>query len=209
MRQGSRLERVAGIEPATQPWEGRILPLNYTRLEPKVGIEPTTFALRKHCSTTELLRRTIIFYWFGGSIVQTARSRYNNCMQLKGFVSGVGEYLAAVRSSRFARDRLFMTAFMLAVALVVLMWGVILIRVRPASFPVPVHYTTLGGFDALGSWYQPILASLYATVLVLVNVALSYISYQRSRMASFFLLAGAVVVALFSLIITNAFSSLI
>ena len=48
------LERVAGIEPATQPWEGRILPLNYTRtyaMEPMSGLEPLTFALRKHCST--------------------------------------------------------------------------------------------------------------------------------------------------------------
>ena len=25
------LERVEGIEPSTQPWEGRVLPLNYTR----------------------------------------------------------------------------------------------------------------------------------------------------------------------------------
>jgi hypothetical protein len=24
-------ERVAGIEPASQPWEGRVLPLNHTR----------------------------------------------------------------------------------------------------------------------------------------------------------------------------------
>ena len=130
-------------------------------------------------------------------------------MQLKGMFSAAGEHLAAVRSSRFVRDRLFMTALFLAVGFVVLMWGVVLIRVRPTSFPVPVHYTTLGGFDALGSWYQPILSSLYATVLVVANLALSYLSYQRSRMASFFLLAGAVVVALFSLIITNAFSSLV
>ena len=26
------MERVAGIEPVSQPWEGRILPVNYTRL---------------------------------------------------------------------------------------------------------------------------------------------------------------------------------
>lgn len=25
------MERVAGIEPVTYPWEGHILPLNYTR----------------------------------------------------------------------------------------------------------------------------------------------------------------------------------
>ena len=27
-----RLERVKGIEPSSQPWEGHILPLNHTRL---------------------------------------------------------------------------------------------------------------------------------------------------------------------------------
>ena len=27
-----KYERVAGIEPASQPWEGRVLPLNHTRL---------------------------------------------------------------------------------------------------------------------------------------------------------------------------------
>ncbi len=49
------MERVAGIEPASQPWEGRILPLKYTRvdqMEPPIGIEPMTSALRKHCSTS-------------------------------------------------------------------------------------------------------------------------------------------------------------
>ena len=25
------MERVMGIEPTSQPWEGRILPMNYTR----------------------------------------------------------------------------------------------------------------------------------------------------------------------------------
>ena len=25
------VERVTGVEPVTQPWEGRVLPLNYTR----------------------------------------------------------------------------------------------------------------------------------------------------------------------------------
>lgn len=124
-------------------------------------------------------------------------------------VAAVRSHVAAVRSSRFMKDRLFMGCLTLAVVFVVLMWGVVVIRVRPTSFPVPVHYTTLGGFDALGSWFQPAIASVYATILIAVNIVLSYLSYPRSRMASFFLLAGAVVVAVFSLIITNAFSSLV
>src|ERR1700736_1198355 len=31
LRRRARLERVAGIEPAHQPWEGRRLPLHHTR----------------------------------------------------------------------------------------------------------------------------------------------------------------------------------
>lgn len=124
-------------------------------------------------------------------------------------ISGLQEYLTAVRTSRYVHDRLFMGCLSVAAVFVLLMWGAVLVRVRPTSFPVPVHYTTLGGFDTLGSWYQPILSALYATILVLANLVLSYLSYRRSRMASFFLLAGAAVLALFSLIITNAFSSLV
>ena len=130
-------------------------------------------------------------------------------MLSRGFLTSARQQLAAVRTSRYFRDRLFMTSLAAAVLLLVLMWAVVAVRVRPTTFPVPIHYTTLGGFDALGSWYQPVLSAVYATVLVLANLALSYLSYQRSRMASFFLLAGGVVLALFSLIITNAFSSLV
>lgn len=46
--------RVAGVEPASQPWEGHILPLYYTRifaLEPPRGFEPRTPTLRKWCSS--------------------------------------------------------------------------------------------------------------------------------------------------------------
>jgi hypothetical protein len=35
------MERVKGIEPSSQPWEGHILPLNHTRrLKPPVSIKP-------------------------------------------------------------------------------------------------------------------------------------------------------------------------
>lgn len=43
--------RVARIELASQPWEGRVMPLNHTRVEPPSGIEPLTYALRMRRST--------------------------------------------------------------------------------------------------------------------------------------------------------------
>ena len=35
------VERVAGIEPVAQPWEGRILPLYYTRVLPAMAFKAT------------------------------------------------------------------------------------------------------------------------------------------------------------------------
>ena len=44
------MERVKGIEPSSQPWEGHILPLNHTRLRQCVVSEqtaPTAFIKRR------------------------------------------------------------------------------------------------------------------------------------------------------------------
>ena len=32
------LERVTGIEPVSRPWQGRIIPVYYTRKQPEAGI---------------------------------------------------------------------------------------------------------------------------------------------------------------------------
>jgi len=119
------------------------------------------------------------------------------------------EQLQILRSSRFVRDRLFVGCAVVSVILVLAMWGLLIIRVHPTDFPVPVHYTTLGGFDALGPWYQPYQAGVFSTILVAINLVIAYLAYHRSRVAAFFLLSGGVVIALFSLIIANAFSGLV
>lgn len=43
--------RVAGVEPTSQPWEGRIIAVIRHPLEPPAGLEPATHALRMRCST--------------------------------------------------------------------------------------------------------------------------------------------------------------
>jgi hypothetical protein len=43
-REGAEGEPVTGIEPASQPWEGRILPMNYTGAAGPGGPRRTTLA---------------------------------------------------------------------------------------------------------------------------------------------------------------------
>ncbi len=50
------LERLRGIEPLSSPWQGDVLPLNHSRVVPRVRIELTTRCSSGICSTTELPR---------------------------------------------------------------------------------------------------------------------------------------------------------
>lgn len=84
--------------------------------------------------------------------------------------------------------------------------GVLLLHVPAVKADVPVRYSSLNGFDGLGPWYSPFLIALFSGAVSVVNGVLAYQVFGRSRIASFYLLAGAGVVALFCLIISNAFA---
>lgn len=115
------------------------------------------------------------------------------------------EKLSDLRDQRFFRDRLSM--FILVGALVIngvnLVW--LVLHVKPAESQVPVRFSSLTLFDALGPWYFPFLIVLFASVVTVANGVFAYHSFVRSRLASFFLLIGSVVVAIFAFIISSAF----
>ncbi len=83
------------------------------------------------------------------------------------------------------------------------------VRLKPTDYPLPVRYSSLVGFDALGPWYQTYAIGLFGVLVTAVNTTLAAISFTRSRITSFFLLIGAFVVGLFCLIIGTAFAVII
>jgi hypothetical protein len=117
----------------------------------------------------------------------------------------IQDTLEGVRSSRFFRDR--MSVALLSGALIVnglnfLMLG---LRLRPTESQVPVRFSSLTLFDALGPWYFPFLIAAFALGVTLANGFFAYQGFGRSRLSSFFLLTGSGVVAIFSFIISMAF----
>jgi hypothetical protein len=114
--------------------------------------------------------------------------------------------LARVRESRFLRDRFSVSLLVVALVIGGLNLVLLLFHLPLSRGEVPVRYSSLGGFDGLGPWYSPFLIALFGLSITLVNGVLAYQSFARSRLASFFLLVGAGVVALFCLIISNAFA---
>lgn len=81
------------------------------------------------------------------------------------------------------------------------------LHVRPTEAQVPIRFSSLTLFDALGPWYFPFLVALFAAVITITNAVFAFHGFSRSRLASFFLLMGSVVVAIFAFIISSAFGA--
>lgn len=113
--------------------------------------------------------------------------------------------LASWRQQRLFQDRLSISMLVTALALNAFNIIVLILRIRPTDYPVPVHYSSLKSFDMLGPWYDRYWIGAFGLAVTLVNAWLALASFQRSRIASFFMLAGSIVVGIFCIIIANAF----
>ncbi len=113
-----------------------------------------------------------------------------------------------VLAQRFFRDRLSMTILVAGLLANAATFGWLMVRLRPTETLVPVHFSSFTLFDELGAWYFPYQLSLLALLITVVNAVFAYHSFGRSRLASFFLLTTGLVVAIFSLIIAQAFGTI-
>lgn len=85
----------------------------------------------------------------------------------------------------------------------------LLLKLPRVDYPVPTHYLSLVGFDQVGSWYQNYRLAAFSILVLAINSALAATSFQRNRLASFFLLIGSVVVAILALVISVAFVEIV
>ncbi len=111
-----------------------------------------------------------------------------------------------IRGLRFFQDHLSLALLLPAIGFNITAFIVMLVRVHPTNFLVPIHYSNLGGFDQLGPWYAPYRIAVFGLVVTVSNSVLAAYSFSRSRIVSFYLLIGAFVVSLFCLIIGTAFA---
>lgn len=121
----------------------------------------------------------------------------------------VGPSLSAMRGHPIFSDKISIWVLAAAILLNIFNLLVLIFRVRRANYPVPVHYSSLVGFDQVGSWISIWRIGLFAIGVTTFNGLLAAKAFQRNRLASFFLLLGSVVVGLLGLIITSAFAVIV
>jgi hypothetical protein len=130
----------------------------------------------------------------------------NGTPSFSGLWRNFQSYVADVRQSRFFHDRLSGTLLTGAFLVNGLNFVWLLLHLKPTEAQMPTHYSNLVvGFEGLGPWFFPFEIALFALVISILNAVFAYYSFRRNRLASFFLLTGSGVVAIFSLIISTAF----
>jgi len=108
---------------------------------------------------------------------------------------------------RMFQDRLFMLFLVLAGLACIGTIATLIFQVRPKDFVVPLQYSTLQGFDALGGWYRLYIYAVFALLVSIGNTVLASMIYDKSRIASFFLVVGTFMVNALTLVVVITLTS--
>jgi hypothetical protein len=127
---------------------------------------------------------------------------------VEDFSSELKHRIMRVRTSRLMGDSLSVTLVISSLVINFLAITILVLKLHPLDYQVPIHYSSINGFDQLGAWYRPFYIAGFSLAVTIVNTILAIRSFGRSRVAAFYLLLGSVVVGIFCLIICNAFSSI-
>lgn len=110
--------------------------------------------------------------------------------------------LAFMKRQRLLRDKFLRWFLFAAVFLLIVELGLLLIKLRPTAFVVPLEYTSGLGFTRLGDWQLIYGYGLFSLMVTITNSILAIFAFERSRISSFFLLLGAIVINIFTIVVT-------
>lgn len=108
---------------------------------------------------------------------------------------------AAVKKQRIFKDKFLRWFLVSAVLLCVAVLALLAFNLRPTDFAVPVEYTSGKEFK-LNDWYHIYGYGLFSLMITAGNITLAALSFEKSRITSFFLVISAIILNVFTLVIT-------
>ncbi|MEX0749111.1 MAG: hypothetical protein WD467_01515 [Candidatus Saccharimonadales bacterium] len=108
-----------------------------------------------------------------------------------------------LKQQRILRDKFLRWFLIIALLLCMVQIGQLLIRLRPTGFVVPLEYVSGAGLTRLGDWRLIYGYGVYSLLVTLGNIALAVVAFEKSRITSFFLLLGAIVINIFAIVVTH------
>lgn len=89
---------------------------------------------------------------------------------------------------------------LISLAVNVFIWVWLLWQIGPTSEPIFLHYNILFGVDYIGEWWRVLFLPIFGLLILLVNLVLGWVLYNRDKLFSYLLTVGALLCQLFLLV---------
>jgi len=110
----------------------------------------------------------------------------------------------------FWADPLVLVCIFIHLAFNLAQWLILIFGLREfRGYPIPLHYTILGGVDEVGNWINLLTLPLAALAIGLTNAVIGFFAYRREKLLSYFLAVVGLFLQALLLIITLAFLKLV
>lgn len=99
-----------------------------------------------------------------------------------------------LRAIRFFFKNNFLRYGSIAVGLLTLLQVIIIVsRIKPASDPISLHYTTYLGVDFVGAWYLVYVLPITSLIFSVINFILAFVLFERDKLLSYILIGAAII----------------
>lgn len=104
------------------------------------------------------------------------------------FLSRLNEVLASKNNWKtFVSDRLNFFSLGLALLINIIQWAFIYFKLKPSGQNVLLHFNVIYGTDLVDKDYYIYLIPGIALACLLANLIISYVMFQKEKLASYFL----------------------
>lgn len=93
----------------------------------------------------------------------------------------------------FFRDFLVLILLIASAILLIILFLVIFIGVKPSEVLIQLNYDNFSGVSKVGYWYKVYNIFVVGTIILLINTFLAYALYEKEKLASVFLLVASLV----------------
>jgi len=97
----------------------------------------------------------------------------------------------------FLKDRFIISALLTAIALNIILWIILYLKIKPSEYPIPLHYNIFFGVDLVGEYNKIYILPGIGILILFFNLILSFSLYKKERLASYLLIGTAVLIQMF------------
>ncbi|MBU1177714.1 hypothetical protein KJ903_00680 [Patescibacteria group bacterium] len=108
----------------------------------------------------------------------------------------LGKIIQKAKQANIRRDKFFLVLVIFGVLTNFAVWMVLVLRIKPSVYPIPLHYNIYNGIDIVDLWYKVFIIPAFGLFLLLINLITSISFFRREKFIAYLLNLSNILVQL-------------